>query len=181
MNRFGTGINNTNGLDLRYAQGNPQRARTTGALTPGTRTYQDGGEMPAGDPMGGGAPMGGEQGGGDMTQQIPQIAQAIIQEMGPEAAMMLAEAIMQMVQGQMGGAPEQAPQGAPAMANGGAMGTQGPNAQMYKKGGAINSDNNLKRMMLNNNYASVEDARSSFREFGINSNVAIVNSQRVQL
>lgn len=175
---YGTGINNTNGLNLRYAQGNPQNARTTGALTPGTRRFQDGGEMPAGDPMAsGGAP---EQGGAGGAEQIPQIAQAIVQEMGPEMAMMLAEAIMQMVQGQMGGAPEQAPQGAPQMAmNGGSM--NGPKDQMFRRGGVINSDSNLKKMMLNTNYASVEDARSSFREFGINSNVAIVNSQRTQL
>ena len=46
----------------------------------------------AGAPMEGGAPQGGAE------EQIMQMAAQLIQEIGPEAAMMLAQAIMQLLQ-----------------------------------------------------------------------------------
>lgn len=91
--------------------------------------FQAGGPMPAEDPaMAGGAPeeamgpapeeagMAPEQGGQDaMMQQLGQMADEVINQLGPEAAMMLAQAIMEKVQGGMegGGAPEEAPMPAP--------------------------------------------------------------------
>ena len=56
-----------------------------------------------------GAPQ--EQGGGQ-EEQIMQMAQQIIEQVGPEGAAMLAQTIMQMLQG----AQEQAPQGQPQYA-----------------------------------------------------------------
>lgn len=47
---------------------------------------------------------------GGPEEQIMQMAQQIIEQLGPEAAAMLAEMIMQMLQSAMGGEAEQAPQ-----------------------------------------------------------------------
>ena len=73
--------------------------------------FQEGGAAPA--PEQGAAPaaapeQGGQQGGG-AEEQIAQMAQQIVQQLGPEAAAMLAQMIMQMLQGaqgEQGGAPE---------------------------------------------------------------------------
>jgi len=59
---------------------------------------QQGGEM--------GAPAAAPQGGEDAAmQQIAQMAEEIINQLGPEAAMMLAQAIMEMVEGGQQEAP----------------------------------------------------------------------------
>ena len=53
-------------------------------------------------PVEGGAPAPEQapaQGGGGPEEQLAQMAQEIIGQMGPEAAAMLAEMIMQMLQG----------------------------------------------------------------------------------
>lgn len=75
---------------------------------------QMGGEMaPAEDPQAqgqaapGGAPQ--EGGGEDPTAQIQQLAQGIIQELGPEGAMMLAQMIQEMLQGGGGQPTEEQP------------------------------------------------------------------------
>ena len=72
--------------------------------------FQEGGQAPAPAPAQGGAQ--GQQGGGP-EEQIAQMAQQIVQQLGPEAAAFLAQTIMQMLQG-AGGGGEQAP--APAYA-----------------------------------------------------------------
>ena len=51
------------------------------------------------------APAGGQ--GGGPEEQIMQMAQQIIQELGPEASALLSQMIMEMLQG--GGAPQEAP------------------------------------------------------------------------
>ena len=65
---------------------------------------------------GGAAPEAGAQNAGASAQpsqqgnpqeQVMQMAQQIVQQLGPEAAAMLAQAIMEMLQG--GGAPQGAP------------------------------------------------------------------------
>lgn len=53
-------------------------------------------------------------GGGGPEEQIAAMAQQIVEQLGPEAAAMLAEMIMQMLQG--GGQPQEAPQGEPVYA-----------------------------------------------------------------
>lgn len=59
------------------------------------KAYQQGG--PIEDPNAQMAPaQGGEE---QMMQQIAQMAQEIIQQLGPDAAAMLAQAIMEMLQG----------------------------------------------------------------------------------
>lgn len=74
------------------------------------RRFQEGGPMPVeGAPMEE-APMGPEgaapaEGGGDPTAQLQQAAQEIISQLGPEAAMALAQMIMEMAQGGGGEAP----------------------------------------------------------------------------
>jgi len=83
--------------------------------------FQEGGPMPAEDPaMAGGAPEAGmapegaAPAGGDqeaMMQQIGQMAMEIIQQLGPDAAAMLAQAIMEVLQG--GAAGGEAPMPAP--------------------------------------------------------------------
>lgn len=56
--------------------------------------------------QGGAAPAPQEGGGGaGPEEQIMQMAEQIVQQLGPEAAMMLAEAIVQMAQGAGGAAP----------------------------------------------------------------------------
>ena len=85
------------------------------------KKFQQGGPMPA-DPAMGGAPVEAApapaQGGQDqMMAQIEQMAMEIVQQLGPDAAAMLAEMIMAMLQ--QGGAP-------------------GPEAQpVFRKGGKI--------------------------------------------
>ena len=72
------------------------------------KKFQQGGEMPTGGapaPEQGGAPQGG-----GAEEQLAQMAQQIVEQLGPEAAAMLAEMIMQMLQG----APAEEPQGQPA-------------------------------------------------------------------
>lgn len=68
------------------------------------KKFQQGGEMPA--EAAPAAPAGGEQ---QMApeEQLMMMAQEIIQQLGPEGAAMLAEAIMAMLQ--QGAAPQQAP------------------------------------------------------------------------
>ena len=75
------------------------------------KSLQEGGQM-APAPTEGGAPAGPEQ-GGSPEEQIIQMAQQVIQQLGPEAAAMLAQVIMEMLQG---GGGEQAPQGEPVYA-----------------------------------------------------------------
>ena len=59
------------------------------------KRFQEGGAMPEqGAPMG--APEQGQQAG--MEEQLAQMAQEIIQQMGPEGAAMLAQMIMQMLE-----------------------------------------------------------------------------------
>lgn len=72
------------------------------------KKLQEGGQMAA--PADGGAP----QGGPGPEEQIMQMAQQIIQQLGPEAAAMLAQAIVEMLQG--GGGEQPAPQGEPVYA-----------------------------------------------------------------
>lgn len=93
---------------------------------------QEGGPMPAEDPAmaggaapaepgaapGGEAPQGGEEEA--MMQQLMQMAQEIVQQMGPEAAMMLAQAIMEIAQGG-GEAPMPAPEEQPVYKIGGIL------------------------------------------------------------
>lgn len=73
------------------------------------KKFQEGGQMA---PEAGGAPAGAPAGGANPEEQLMQMAQQIVQQLGPEAAAMLAQAIMAMLQG--GGGEEQAP--APAYA-----------------------------------------------------------------
>lgn len=66
------------------------------------RKHQMGGQMapeaaPAEQmPQEAGAPQGGQD---EMMQQIAQIAQELIQQLGPDAAAVLAQMIMEMLQG----------------------------------------------------------------------------------
>ena len=73
-----------------------------------TRKYQQGGglEAPAAPAEGSVPAPAMEQGGQEAAmQQIAQMAAEIIQQLGPEAAAMLAEAIMEMLQGAQQEAP----------------------------------------------------------------------------
>ncbi len=66
--------------------------------------FQEGGAAPAGPAQPQGAPED------QMMQQIAQIAQELIQQLGPDAAAMLAQVIMEMLQGAqapVGAAPEE--------------------------------------------------------------------------
>ena len=68
------------------------------------KRYQEGGAAPAAPAQ---APQGGEE---QMMQQLAQMAQEIIQQLGPDAAAMLAQVIMEMLQGapqEVGAAPEE--------------------------------------------------------------------------
>lgn len=60
------------------------------------------------------APAGAPAPGGGPEEQIAAMAQQIVEQLGPEAAAMLAQMIMQMLQG--GGEPQEAPQGEPVYA-----------------------------------------------------------------
>ena len=75
--------------------------------------FQEGGAMPAPAEA---APAEASQ-GGDPMEQVYQMAAEIVQQLGPDAAAMLAQAIMEMLQG--GGAP--APQGEPVYKKGGKL------------------------------------------------------------
>ena len=68
------------------------------------KRYQEGGATPAAPAQ---APQGGEE---QMMQQLAQIANQLIQELGPDAAAMLAQVIMEMLQGaqqEVGAVPEE--------------------------------------------------------------------------
>lgn len=87
------------------------------------RKFQMGGEMPEEEMMDPGMEPGVEPGmepgmeeemGGSPEEQLTMMAEEIVGQLGPEAAMMLAEAIAQMVQGGGGGQPM--PQEEPAYA-----------------------------------------------------------------
>ena len=68
------------------------------------KKFQEGGAAPAAPAQ---APQGGEE---QMMQQLAQMAQEIIQQLGPDAAAMLAQVIMEMLQGaqqEVGAAPEE--------------------------------------------------------------------------
>ena len=68
------------------------------------KRYQEGGAAPAAPAQ---APQGGEE---QMMQQLAQMAQEIIQQLGPDAAAMLAQIIMEMLQRaqqEVGAAPEE--------------------------------------------------------------------------
>jgi hypothetical protein len=79
------------------------------------KKFQEGGMAPAPE-QGAPAPeQGGQPQGGGPEEQIAAMAQQIIEQLGPEAAAMLAQVIMQMLQGG-GEQPQQAPQGEPVYA-----------------------------------------------------------------
>lgn len=68
------------------------------------KRYQEGGAAPAAPAQ---APQGGEE---QMMQQLVQMAQEIIQQLGPDVAAMLAQVIMEMLQGaqqEVGAVPEE--------------------------------------------------------------------------
>ena len=68
------------------------------------KRYQEGGATPTAPAQ---APQGGEE---QMMQQLAQIANQLIQELGPDAAAMLAQVIMEMLQGaqqEVGAVPEE--------------------------------------------------------------------------
>lgn len=70
--------------------------------------------------MGGAPEAAPAQSGPGPEEQIAQMAQQIIEQLGPEAAAMLAQIIMQMLQGaqgaQGGGGEQASPQGEPVYA-----------------------------------------------------------------
>ena len=68
------------------------------------KRYQEGGATPTAPAQ---APQGGEE---QMMQQLAQLAEQLIQELGPDAAAMLAQVIMEMLQGaqqEVGAVPEE--------------------------------------------------------------------------
>ncbi|MGV8961998.1 MAG: hypothetical protein ACOH2V_01275 [Candidatus Saccharimonadaceae bacterium] len=73
--------------------------------------FQQGGPAPEAAPAPGAAPAGGQ----GPEEQIAAMAQQIVEQLGPEAAAMLAQMIMQMLQGG-GGGEQAAPQGEPVYA-----------------------------------------------------------------
>lgn len=76
-----------------------------------TQKFQEGGAMPA--------PAEAAPQGGDPMEQVYQMAAEIVQQLGPDAAAMLAQAIMEILQG--GGAEAAAPQGEPVYKKGGKL------------------------------------------------------------
>lgn len=66
------------------------------------KKFQEGGQVEQGQPQGGGA-----------EEQIAQIAQQLLSQIGPEGCMMLIQILGQMLEG--AAQQEQAPQGAPVM------------------------------------------------------------------
>lgn len=93
------------------------------------KKFQAGGPMPeeqgAPVPAEAGAAPAPEQSGADqeaaMMEQLYQMAAEIIQQMGPEGAAMLAQAIMEMLQGGGGEAPMPAPEEQPVYRKGGVL------------------------------------------------------------
>lgn len=92
------------------------------------KKFQQGGPMPEeqGAPMPAeGAAPAPEQGAADqeaaMMEQLYQMAGEIIQQMGPEAAAMLAQAIMEMLQSGGGEAPMPAPEEQPVFSKRGGI------------------------------------------------------------
>lgn len=79
------------------------------------KKLQQGGPAPEAAPQGGAPAPGGQPQGGGPEEQIAAMAQQIVEQLGPEAAAMLAEMIMQMLQG-AGGGEQEAPQGEPVYA-----------------------------------------------------------------
>lgn len=79
-----------------------------------TQKFQEGGAMPAPAEA---APAEAAPQGGDPMEQIYQMAAEIVQQLGPDAAAMLAQAIMEMLQGGAGAAP----QGEPVYKKGGKL------------------------------------------------------------
>lgn len=77
--------------------------------------FQEGGAMPMPEEA---APQEGAPQGGDPMEQIYQMAGEIVQQLGPDAAAMLAQAIMEMLQG---GGAQPAPQGEPVYKRGGKL------------------------------------------------------------
>lgn len=75
-----------------------------------TQKFQEGGAMPA--------PAEAAPQGGDPMEQIYQMAAEIVQQLGPDAAAVLAQAIMEMLQG---GEAQPAPQGEPVYKKGGKL------------------------------------------------------------
>lgn len=77
------------------------------------KRFQQGGEMgaqPSPEEMAmaqGGAPAPEQEQGGSPEEQLMAMSEQIIQELGPEAAAMLAQIIMEMLQG--GGQPQPQP------------------------------------------------------------------------
>lgn len=102
------------------------------------KRFQEGGAMAPEEagmaPEQGGAPMGAPEQGGDPTAQLQQMAQQIIEAIGPDAAMALAQMIIEMLQG--GGAAGAPEQGAGMMRNGGRLAKKAgtlSNGQAYFK------------------------------------------------
>lgn len=101
------------------------------------KVYQEGGAMPAEAPAQGAPAQGGAE--DQMMQQLAQMAQSIIQQLGPDAAAMLAQIIMEMLQGAaqgpVGAAPEE---GQAFMRKGGKLYKCGGKTKKMKKacGGA---------------------------------------------
>ena len=89
------------------------------------KKFQQGGPMPADPAMGGApveaAPAPAEGGQDQMMAQLEQMAMEIVQQLGPDAAAMLAEMIMAMLQ--QGGAPAEGAQ--PVFRKGGKMKRKG--------------------------------------------------------
>ena len=83
-----------------------------------SRKFQMGGPMPEEQMMQEGAPQEQMPQEGEMgpEEQIMMMAEEIVGQLGPDAAMMLAEAIAMMVQGGGEGGGEPMPQEAPAYA-----------------------------------------------------------------
>ena len=89
------------------------------------KKFQQGGPMPADPAMGGApveaAPAQAEGGQDQMMAQLEQMDMEIVQQLGPDAAAMLAEMIMAMLQ--QGGAPAEGAQ--PVFRKGGKMKRKG--------------------------------------------------------
>lgn len=90
-----------------------------GAMAPEDPAMAGGAPAEAGMAPEAGAPAGGEE---EMMQQLYQMAQEIVSQMGPEAAMMLAQAIAEVAQGGAAGAEQMpAPEEQPVYKMGGKL------------------------------------------------------------
>lgn len=103
------------------------------------KKFQMGGEMPVQDPNAAPMEAGAEQVGQDeqaAMQQLAQLAQQLLQELGPENCAMLAQIIMEMLQGGGGPAPVgEQPEGEPVFKKGGKIcGRMKKGAKMKKCG-----------------------------------------------